>query len=68
MAKKKNFHVYAKVLVYTAITVKAESLEDALAKSKSFSTTNFVDIKDEHIDSQCKITGVYEEYEHIKIN
>lgn len=62
MAIKKlnTYHVSFVVEVFTSIEIKAESLEDALARAKEFHVTDVVEIPGEHIDSTLKLTGVYQ--------
>lgn len=63
MAKKslKTYHVYAKLSVEAAVSVKAESLADALEQAGQLSDTDFVEFKDEFVDSDgVYIQGLFE--------
>lgn len=68
MAKKLDtFHIYARVLIDTSIEIKAETLEDALIKSKELKIQDYVDILGENCDNEMKITGVYEDYKSLTL-
>ena len=56
----KSFSVMAKVEIETSITIRAESLEDAVAKSASLKETDFVEIYGDFNDGGIKITGCFE--------
>lgn len=68
MAKKLDiFHIYAKVLIETSIEIGAETLQDALEKSKTLKIDDFVDILGENCDNELKITGIYEDYKPLTL-
>lgn len=54
----RSFSVSAQVNIWASVIIEAESLEDAVTKSRDLSVTDFVTVDGEHIDSQYKITGV----------
>ena len=54
----KVFSVSAQLNIWASITIEAESLEDAVTKSRELGVTDFVAIDGEHIDSQHMIIGV----------
>jgi len=56
--KQKEFSVTARIIVITSIPVVAASLEEAVAKSKGFDTTDFIEIPGEHCDSSCEVVAV----------
>lgn len=58
--KLKDFNVYFEVNVSTSISIKAESLEDAISKARTMGVTDVVEIPGEHIDSSMELTGVYQ--------
>jgi hypothetical protein len=61
MSKKAQaFTVMAELKLVCGITIKAESLEDAVQQSRDLKESDFVDFKDEFIDGDMKVTGVYE--------
>ncbi len=59
MARLKSYTVYAKVTVECGINIKAESLEDAVEKANELKETDFVEIFDNYMDGNLKITGVH---------
>lgn len=61
MTKKyKNYIVMTKITLDTDLEISAESLEDALTKSKEFDIHSFVDMHGNYNDGSCRITGVFE--------
>ena len=56
----KSFTVMAKVEIECNISVRAESLADAIDKSASLKETDFVDILGDFNDGKLKIIGCYE--------
>ena len=60
MAKKriKTYTVSALIKVWADVPVPAESLEDAVAASKTLSHSDFVKVLGEHVDSDLRIIGV----------
>ncbi len=61
MKKKiKIFTAQFRVEVYTDVAIKAESLEDALNQAKEFDVTDVVEIPGGHVDSNIRLTGVFD--------
>jgi len=60
MKKLKEYNLQFQIDVLTSITIKAESLEDAVERSKELGVTDIIDITGDHLDSSLKLTGVYE--------
>lgn len=60
MAKLYEFNVGFEILVCTSISIKAESLEDAVVRAKELKVVDVIEIPGEHLDSTIKVTGVYE--------
>ena len=61
MSKRlKSFFVFAKLNLDLGITIRAESLEEAIAASKSLQEKDFVDIYEEFNSGDMRITGVAE--------
>lgn len=59
MAKRlQTFNVTARIHAIAGIDIKAESLEDAVAKSKELDVTDFIKFLDEHSDSNLIIANV----------
>ena len=58
--KLKAFQVYAKCIREVGITIRAESLADAVAKSDELEDKDFVTVKEEYLDGSTKVTGVFE--------
>ena len=56
----KSFSVMAKVEIETSITIRAESLEDAVGKATNLKEADFVAIHGEFVGGEVKITGCYE--------
>ena len=56
----KSFSVMAKVEIETSITIRAESLEDAVEKATNLKEADFVEIHGEFVGGEVKITGCYE--------
>jgi hypothetical protein len=61
VSKLKSFSIWAKLNLDVLINIKAESLEDAVEKSKELKELDFVDIKGEFNDGNIKITGAHED-------
>jgi len=61
MAKFKTFTICAKLMLDTTAEVSAESLEQAVEKSRTFTVDDFVEILGEHNDSSLTIYGVFGE-------
>ena len=62
MSKRlKSFTVMAKVHIDCGISIRAESLEDALDKSKNLGETDFVTVLGDFNDGKLSITGVFED-------
>ena len=60
MKKKLNqYSVMVKVVLETEVEVSAESLVDALEKTKDLTVVDVVDFKTPHNDSEIKVTGVF---------
>ncbi len=58
--KLQAFTVMAELKITCGITIHAEGLEDAAQKAKELKETDFVDIKDEYMDGDIRVTGVWE--------
>lgn len=59
MAKRlDSFDVNARMIIVAGITIKAESYEDAVARSKELSVDDFVRVKDQHCDSSLVIGSI----------
>lgn len=58
--KKKQIYVQAELKVFTSLPIDADSFEGAVLIAKEMAVTEFVKILGEHIDSEIKITGVFE--------
>lgn len=56
----KSYIINADLKVVAGITIRAESMEDALMQSRKFRETEFITFKDEWIDGSLKITGIFE--------
>jgi hypothetical protein len=54
----KQFDVTARLKLMVQITIKAESLADALEQSKTLREQKFVSFEGEYIDGSLVITGV----------
>lgn len=63
ITKRKTFNISARVFVETDIAIKASSLKEAIELSEELTFRDFVELKNPsaHIDSNCHVTGVYEE-------
>lgn len=60
MAKTlQEFIITANLKLQVDISIKAESLEDAVQKSQTLIVPDFVSIKGEYNDGVLKITGAY---------
>ena len=57
--KQQRFSIYSKITLDTSIEIAADSLEDAVAKSKSLIIDDFIDIHGEHNDSTVEIVGFF---------
>ena len=57
----RSFSVSAQLNIWVSVTIEAESLEDAIEKSRDLGVTDFVTVDGEHIDSQHVVTGVSRE-------
>lgn len=58
MKKVYTYGVWAKTDHLINIEIKAESLEDAVAKSKELKEEDFVEVLGEYADGNFEITGV----------
>jgi len=63
MSTKKNkvqrkFNVWANLRQTVSVEIVADSLEDALAKTKNLDEKVFVDVLGEYVDGNFEITGV----------
>lgn len=59
MAKKVyTYGVWAKTSHLTNIEIKADSLEDAVAKAKELKEEDFVEVHGEYVDGSFEIRGV----------
>lgn len=56
----KTFHVMAKLRLDCGVDIKAESIEDAVAKARLMKETDFVEVLGEYTDGETKIFGVFE--------
>ena len=56
----KSFTVMAKVTIDCDISIRAESLEDAVFESAKLKEKDFVEIRGNFNDGNLKITGCYE--------
>ena len=63
--KQKEFYIEARIIVDTNILVKAESLEDALTKSKEMDMGDFLDLYGDNNESSIQIRGVFSKYESL---
>ena len=54
-----EFIITGKLDLLVDVTVSAESLEDAVQKSKELQVTDFIDFKGDYIDGRLEITGAY---------
>jgi len=57
----RTFSVSAQVNIWVSVPIEAESLEDAVTKSRDLGVTDFVTTDGEHIDSQHIVIGVSDE-------
>ena len=55
----KTYTIQAKLDLLVGITIKANSLEDALEQSKKLIETDFVTISEDFIDGSLEVTGIY---------
>ena len=55
-----TFSVWAKLNLDVSIEIKAESLEDAVVRSKELKEHDFVEFLGDFNDGDMKITGVFE--------
>jgi len=58
--KLKTFQVMVHVNLDTVIEVRAENLEDAIAKGREFKMKDVVDFDSDWIDGDVTVNGVYE--------
>lgn len=59
MSKRlQTFNVTARIHAIAGITIKAESYEDAVIKSKELDVTDFIKFLDEHTDSNLIIGNI----------
>ena len=54
----KTFDVTGRLELLVQVTIKADSLEDALAESKFLKAQDFVSFKGDFVDGSLAITGV----------
>jgi hypothetical protein len=54
----KTFDITGRLKLMVQVTIKADSLEDALAQSKSLAEKDFVSFKGEFMDGSLAIIGV----------
>lgn len=66
-SKNKTFHVNGRLALEVCIPIIAESLENAIEKSKSLKETDFVDILGDFNDGEMRVTGIFEEYKKIEL-
>lgn len=67
--KLKTFRVEARIHCELCITIEAESLEDAVIKSKELKVDDFIEAKSDDgcfNDYDHKITGIFSNYETLK--
>ena len=57
--KMDSFVVHANIqLEFVGVSIKAESLEDAISKSRSMIVRDFITVRDEHGADEIEIVGV----------
>ena len=56
----KSFTIYADITINCGIDIKAESIEDAIEKSRKLDVTDFVEIFGDYNDGSITIQGVFE--------
>lgn len=56
----RDFEILAEIKVDTAITIKADSMEDALAQAKELEVDDFIEFREVHNDSVMGIRGVFD--------
>jgi hypothetical protein len=62
MSKKlKTYNIMAKLILDVDITIKADSLEDAISRSKELKEYDFVEFNGNFLDGSMTITGAFEE-------
>jgi len=61
VAKLKTFTVWATHEIFNNISIKAESLEDALAQSKDLKDSEFITVHGEYMYGTTTVTGVMED-------
>jgi hypothetical protein len=59
--KRKTYTIMARLVLDVDVEVSAESLDEALAKSKDLDVHDFADIKGGYNDGSMNITGVFEQ-------
>jgi hypothetical protein len=62
---KKKYSVYATLHMQICIEVEAESMADALEKSKALKEADFVHIQGDYTDGSMEITGLYAPWENL---
>lgn len=58
--KLKTYQVMVHVNLDTVVEVKAESLEDAIARGREFKMKDVVDFDTDWVDGDITVNGVYE--------
>jgi len=56
----KSFSIYATLTVDVGVDIQANSLSDAIERSKELEVTDFITILGEYNDGKLKITGAFE--------
>ena len=59
MAKLKTYTVYAKCEREVGLTVRAESLEEAIVKAKELDEDDFVEVIGDYLDGSTTISGIH---------
>ena len=62
-----KYHVSARVFIDAGIEIVADSLEDAVVKSKSLTFDNFVDVLGDLNDHKMRVTSVFEDYKEVEL-
>jgi hypothetical protein len=60
MKKLSSYSVYAKLTLEVSVSIKAESLADAVVQARELKELDFVDVLGEFCDGSLKVTGVLE--------
>jgi hypothetical protein len=63
--KQQSYTVQARIVVEGDLEVRAESLDEALAKAKELKLDDFITVTGGHNDSSLRITGVFGPYKPI---